>query len=102
MVAGQAKLGEGGDDPVVLGLGEGDRQTILKWLSSPGPDGKPLLGSPPPKTAFAAQPPAPLATSSAAEDIELQPLQGGGKTSFILQYKARRRTILERESGGQK
>ena len=88
--------------PVTRDLGEGDRQTILKWLSSPGPDGKPLLGSLPPKTAFAAQPPAPLATSSAAEDIELQPLQGGGKTSFILQYKARRRTILERESGGQK
>src|SRR5689334_1539872 len=29
--------------PVTRDLGAGDRDTILKWLSTPGPDGKPLL-----------------------------------------------------------
>jgi hypothetical protein len=87
--------------PVTRDLGEGDRQTILKWLSSPGPDGKPLLGLPPAVSDLA--PVTPPATDSAdTPEIELGPLQGGGKSSFILQYQARRRAKLERESGGQK
>lgn len=87
--------------PVTRDLGEGDRQTILKWLSSPGPDGKPLLGSPPTVAASAPVTPSPT-TSTQTPGPELEPLQGGGKTSFILQYQARRRAKLERESGGKK
>lgn len=86
--------------PVTRDLGEGDRQTILKWLSSPGPDGKPLLGSPPTES-VAAQVTASTVPSTQAPDVELGPLQGGGKTSFILQYKARQRAKLESESGGE-
>jgi hypothetical protein len=87
--------------PVTRDLGDGDRQTILKWLSSPGPDGKPLLGTKPTEPVAAPVTP-PLATSPPTEGVELEPLQGGGKTSFILQYKARQRAKLEHESGGEK
>lgn len=87
--------------PVTRDLGEGDRETILKWLSSPGPDGKPLLGSPPTLADSAPATPAP-ADSIQTPGLELEPLQGGGKSAFILQYQARRRAKLERESGGEK
>jgi hypothetical protein len=41
--------------PVTRDLSPAKRQAILRWLKSPGPDGKPLLGtSPPPKTAAVA------------------------------------------------
>lgn len=86
--------------PVTRDLGEGDRQTILKWLSSPGPDGKPLLGSPPPESIVDSVT-LPLAAAPQTPHVELGPLQGAGKTSFILQYEARQRAKLERESGGE-
>lgn len=86
--------------PVTRDLGEGDRRTILKWLSSPGPDGKPLLGAPPEESVAPPVTPPP-ASSPQTPEVELGPLQGGGKTSFILQYKARQRAKLERESGGE-
>jgi hypothetical protein len=86
--------------PVTRDLGEGDRQTILKWLSSPGPDGKPLLGSPPPESVADSVTP-PLAAAPRTPNVELGPLQGAGKTAFILQYEARQRAKLERESGGE-
>ena len=85
--------------PVTRDLGAGDRDTILKWLSSPGPDGRPLLGTPP----VAPAPVVPAVQLSAVEEsaeVEADPLQGAGKTLFIRQYKARQRAKHERESGG--
>jgi hypothetical protein len=82
--------------PVTRDLGAGDRDTILKWLSSRGPDGKPLLGTPPSELVMA-----PVTPSPQADEVEAEPLQGAGKTLFIRQYKARQRAKLERESGGE-
>lgn len=85
--------------PVTRDLGAGDRDTILKWLSTPGPDGRPVLGTPP----VAAPPVAPMAQMTPAEEseqVEAEPLQGAGKTLVIRQYKARQRAKRERESGG--
>lgn len=84
--------------PVTRDLGAGDRDTILKWLGSPGPDGKPLLGSPPIEPALLK---APATPSVELEEVEAEPLQGAGKTLVIRQYKARQRAKLERESGGE-
>jgi hypothetical protein len=83
--------------PVTRDLGAGDRDTILKWLSNPGLDGKPLLGVPP------VQPvplEAPVAPAEEPAEVEAEPLQGAGKTLFIRQFQERRRAKLERESGG--
>lgn len=85
--------------PVTRDLGGGARDTILKWLSTPGADGKPLLGTPP----VAAPPSVPtvqLASDEESAQVEAEPLQGAGKTLVIRQYKARQRAKLERESGG--
>ncbi len=84
--------------PVTRDLSAGDRDTILKWLSSSGPDGKPLLGSPPVQPVPIA---APLRATEEVEEVEAEPLQGAGKTLVIRQYKARLRAKLERESGGE-
>ncbi len=84
--------------PVTRDLGAGDRDTILKWLSSPGPDGNPLLGSPPIQPVLLA---APAPPAEQPEEVEAKPLQGAGKTLFIRQYKERQRAKLERESGGE-
>ena len=87
--------------PVTRDLAAGDRDTILKWLSSPGADGRPVLGTPP----ITAPPSVPLAKLTPAEEsalVEAEPLQGAGKTLVIRQYKARQRAKLERESGGEK
>ena len=84
--------------PVTRDLGAGDRDTILKWMSTPGPDGKPLLGSPPIQPVLLA---APVTPSPEFEEVEAEPLQGAGKTLVIRQYKARQRAKLERESGGE-
>ncbi len=85
--------------PVTRDLSAGDRDTILKWLSSSGPDGKPLLGSPPVVSPSLSA--APITPSLETEEVEAEPLQGAGKTLFIRQYKARQRAKLERESGGE-
>lgn len=84
--------------PVTRDLAAGDRDTILKWLSAPGPDGKPLLGSPPIELVPVA---APVTPAVPAVEVEAEPLQGAGKTLFIRQYKARQRAKLEREGGGE-
>jgi hypothetical protein len=84
--------------PVTRDLGAGDRDTILKWLSSPGPDGKPLLGSPPVELAPLA---APATAGEEADEVEAEPLQGAGKTLVIRQFKARLQAKLKRESGGE-
>jgi hypothetical protein len=84
--------------PVTRDLGAGDRDTIVKWLSSQGPDGKPLLGSPPIQPVLLE---APVTPAEEVEAVEPEPLQGAGKTLVIRQYKARQRAKLERESGGE-
>ena len=87
--------------PVTRDLGVGDRETILRWLRNPGPDGRPVLGrpkvGPPPEVVAAVA----AASASAAPpsppppDLALLPEQGGGKTAFILQYAARRHGASE-------
>ncbi len=84
--------------PVTRDLGAGDRDTILKWLSTPGPDGNPLLGSPPIEPVLLA---APAPPAEQPEEVEAEPLQGAGKTLVIRQYKERQRAKLERKSGGE-
>lgn len=84
--------------PVTRDLGAGDRDTILKWLSSPGPDGNPLLGSPPIQPVLLT---APVTPAEQPPEVEAEPLQGAGKTLVIRQYKERQRAKLERKSGGE-
>ena len=84
--------------PVTRDLGAGDRDTILKWLSTPGPDGNPLLGSPPIEPVLLA---APAPPAEQPEEVEAEPLQGAGKTLVIRQYKERQRAKLEGKSGGE-
>jgi hypothetical protein len=83
--------------PVTRDLGKGDRDTILKWLSNPGPGGKPLLGSPPTQPVATE---APVTPAEQPPEVEAEPLQGAGKTLFIRQFQERQRAKLERESGG--
>lgn len=73
--------------PVTRDLSEGDRTTILNWLSSAGADGLPSLGQP------AGQPvvSAPAAIDPLADATpELLPEQAAGKTAVLLQYESRR------------
>src|SRR5262249_39479705 len=84
--------------PVTRDLAAGDRDTILKWLSSPGSDGKPLLGSPQIEPVLLA---APLTPAEEPAQVEAEPLQGAGKTLFIRQFKERQRAKRERQSGGE-
>ena len=85
--------------PVTRDLGVGDRETILKWLRNPGPDGRPVLGRPQPGPTAEAVATAAAGTAAAASppppDLDLLPGQGGGKTAFILQYAARRHGASE-------
>lgn len=84
--------------PVTRDLAAGDLDTILKWMSSPGSDGKPLLGSPPLAPVALA---APLAPVEEPAQVEAEPLQGAGKTLVIRQFKERLRAKRERKSGGE-
>ena len=92
-------IGDPNHMPVTRDMSAGDRDTILKWLSSPGPDGKPLLGSPPVQPVIVE---AAAAPSEEPAEVEAEPLQGAGKTLVIRQYKARQSAKLERESGGER
>jgi len=83
---------------IVEFTGADDRDTVLRWLSSSGPDGKPLLGSPPIEPVLLK---APGPAGEEATGVEPEPLQSAGKTLFIRQFKARQRAKLERESGGE-
>jgi hypothetical protein len=80
--------------PVTRDLGRGDRDTILKWLSTPDADGLPRLGRPVmPPTAAASEvaPPVAASPAPAQPDLGLLPEQGGGKTAVLLQFERRRR-----------
>lgn len=95
--------------PVTRDLGAGDRATILKWLDGQGPDGLPVLGTPPvaPTTApVTAPPPGSPAAAANAPTVrhaepgrELPPLQGAGKTAVILEYEQRRRNAAPEAQG---
>jgi hypothetical protein len=52
--------------PVTRDLSAAKRQTILRWLSEPGEDGKPLLGSPPPSAGPSAAGPSAAGSARAA------------------------------------
>lgn len=71
--------------PVTRDLSEGDRATILNWLSAAGPDGLPPLGEPAESTS-----PAPATEVESAPLTPLLPEQAAGKTAVILQYESRR------------
>ncbi|MBL8221806.1 MAG: hypothetical protein JNL62_21395 [Bryobacterales bacterium] len=73
--------------PVTRDMGEGDRKTILKWLSMRGPDGLPPKGTP----LVTRTAPAPTVQDSlaAASEIPLPPEQAAGKTAVIVQYEQR-------------
>ena len=81
--------------PVTRDLGAGDRATILKWLSSRGPDGLPVLGTPEQSPAVA--PPSAVDEASDRVTIELLPEQTAGKTSFLLQLEQRNKAALSGE-----
>jgi hypothetical protein len=83
--------------PVSRDLGGDDRKTILRWLDTKGPDGLPLLGSPPLREED-------LRVEMVAEveeppELKLEPLQSAGKTAVILQYEQR---MAKRKSGKEK
>lgn len=93
--------------PVTRDLGGGDRETILKWLSTPDADGLPRLGRPalppslaelkaqsefPPETRPPVSAPVSGGPPDAGQpDLGLLPEQGGGKTAFLMQFERRRR-----------
>ncbi|HEY6350253.1 MAG TPA: hypothetical protein VI636_12670 [Candidatus Angelobacter sp.] len=73
--------------PVSRDLGANDRETILRWLDTKGPDGLPLLGSPPLRPEREG-----IEMAAVAEDLPelpLLPLQSAGKTAVILRYEQR-------------
>lgn len=76
--------------PVTRDLSDARRQMILRWLRQPGPDGKPLKGTPKPLRASAVPPEAPPEPPS---DLQLDPLQTAGKTAIVLAYRARQRKL---------
>lgn len=73
--------------PVTRDLSAGRRATLLKWLNSPGEDGLPLKGVP---TSAEAAPAAVPQQVTAVPELDLEPLQRGGKTEFLLQLQARK------------
>lgn len=83
--------------PVTRDLGASDRATILKWLDTPGPDGLPLLGTPPPAPSPS---PAPAAGAAPLVSAPAQPaVQGGGKTAVIHEIQRRRASAAANPGG---
>lgn len=82
--------------PVTRDLSAGRRATLLKWLTHPGEDGLPLKGSPPPSLAAAEAPHILQEDTAVVPDLDLEPIQRGGKTEFLLQLQARK----EKQQGG--
>ena len=72
--------------PVTRDLSAGRRATLLKWLNSPGEDGLPLKGAP----TVAEAAPGVLHRDTAVPELDLEPIQRGGKTEFLLQLQARK------------
>jgi len=84
--------------PVTRDMGEGDRKTILKWLSMRGPDGLPPKGIPP--VTLAAPAPALVDQLATASEVPLPPEQAAGKTGVIVQYEQRQ--LAAQRKGEQK
>ncbi len=83
--------------PVTRDLSAGRRATLLKWLNHPGENGLPLKGDPPPLLeAATAAAPRVLQQDTAVPELDLEPIQRGGKTEFLLQLQARK----DRQQGG--
>src|SRR5258708_24293184 len=76
--------------PVSRDLGGDDRQTILRWLDTQGPDGLPMLGRPPEGDQRVDAEMA--AVSQQLPELDLLPLQSSGKTAGILRYEQRMAT----------
>jgi hypothetical protein len=81
--------------PVIRDLSAARRNVILRWLSEVGPDGKPLLGTPPAGAAAAAaddaaaQPGVPV-TSAVHQDEELDPgPESHGKVNAVARRLSR-------------
>jgi hypothetical protein len=74
--------------PVTRDLSPGDRAMILTWMTTPGADGLPLKGQPPPAAVAAARPRPAAAVPSVAVDLE--PQLRRGKTGVITEFIARR------------
>jgi hypothetical protein len=62
--------------PVTRALSAAKRKAIRRWLKEMGPDGKPLLGTPPPTGVAPTIEPA-VTTSQSIEGVLLEDLQGG-------------------------
>ena len=65
--------------PVTRDLSAAKRKAILRWLSEPGPDGKPLKGTAPPPVPAAAAALQHVAPSFVSDDAPLR----GGKTAAV-------------------
>jgi hypothetical protein len=76
--------------PVTRDLSAAKRKAILRWLSEPGPDGKPLKGTAPPPAPAAAAVAQHVATPTVPDDAPLR----GGKTAA-----ASRRLMFRNRSG---
>lgn len=74
--------------PVTRDMGQGDRDTIIKWLNSAGADGLPPLGEP----IAAPEAAAPVRAATGPAEVALAPSEGGGKTAFLKQYLQRAHT----------
>ena len=84
--------------PVTRDLGTGDRDTILRWLNTKGPDGLPFLGTP--SQSPAVKMPAAVDALASEALANLLPEQGAGKTAVILQLE-RRGKIAPGTDGGE-
>lgn len=78
--------------PVTRDLSRAKRGAILRWLDTPGPDGKPLLGTPP--AAAAGDEVDGLELAAPPPDADQAPLRGG-KTAAL----ARRRGVVRANAG---
>jgi hypothetical protein len=86
--------------PVTRDLGGSDRAIILKWLSSKGHDGLPLLGTP---ADLPAEDTVAVADAHAEQSLpELLPSQGAGKTAVLMQLEKRGRIAPAVDEGGRK
>jgi hypothetical protein len=74
--------------PVTRDLSDAKRKAILRWLTTPGPDGKPRKGTPQPAAAAAAV----AAQPRAAAEAEALPPRGGKSEAASRRLMLRNRT----------
>lgn len=76
--------------PVTRDLSGGKRKAILQWLANPGPNGKPLLGTPP------VSPPAALETAETSPAPAMVDRESLGKVAFFKRVASARSTRRKR------